>query len=438
MTSEIIHDNSPSTELEFADPLRVLRDGRDQAFSKVSEFGSFFVNLIAGIEAEVLSQKHRHEKEVAGLERRLAAMTGNRDLLSGQVDDLLGRLEHKAPNPETAEALIKAQSKLTIAETNVSSLTRELDALKVKHAVVTEERDAALARVDLLLGAGDAAELAKEVEKLQGELAKARETAEEAIDTAERMVSEAQSNADRAVQEARNAAADPQELAAMQLRAENAEADVARLNGEAAWVLETAGTEAGQKAIKTLHAIALQSPLMTLAESLQIAAAALGVEAPEPVPVPEPAAPPAAAPEPAPVSFTVPEAEPAPAPISFDLQAAPAFDLQPTPAFAEPAPVQAEAPAPEPAPAPEAVQPEPAAPAAGEATAVPDVAHDFFSAPAPAPAPQAAQPAPVPGAGFFTPVPEATSPAAEEDEGEMLSADFFATAAPAGTETQAA
>lgn len=427
MTSEMIHDNSPRGELEFTDPLHVLRNGRDQAFAKVSEFGSYFVNLIAGIEAEMLSEKHRNEREVASLQRRLAEMTGDRDALHRQVDELMGRLEHKAPNPETAEELVKAHSKLTIAQTDVSRLTRELDALKVKHAVATEEKDAALARIDRLLEAGDAAALAKEIEQLQEELGKARDTAEEAINTAERLVQEAEEKADRLVQEARSAAADPQELAAAQRRAETAEAESARLSSESSWLLETAAAEAGQKVIKTLHAIALQSPTMTLAESLQIAAAALGVEAPEPVPVPETFATPAPAPEPEPFSFAVQETEPAPAPISFDLQEAPILDLQPAPVVEEPAPVQAEAPAAEPEPV--------MAPPAPEAPAVPDMARDFFSTPAPL-AEQPA-PAPDPAAAFFSPVPEATSPApAEEDD--RLDASFFATATPAGAETRAA
>lgn len=429
MTSEIIHDNSPNGELEFTDPLRVLRGGRDQAFSKVSEFGGFFVNLIAGIEAEVLSLKHRHEREIASLERRLAEMTGNRDTLSDQVETLMGRLEHKAPNPETAEDLLKTQSKLTIAETDVSRLDRELNALKVKYAVADEERNAALSRIDELLQAGDAGALAKEVEKLKGELDEARRTATDAIDAAEKMVRDAEEKADRLVQQARTNAVDPEELTAMQRRAEAAEAEVARLNGEASWVLETAASEAGQKTVKTLHALALQNPAMTLAQGLQIIAVTLGVEAPEPVPVPEPAAP-----EPAPVSFTVPAAEPAPAPIAFDLQEAPVLDLQPAPAFEEPAPIRDEAPAPVPETAP---HPEPEAPAR-EHLEAPSVAPDFFSTPAAAPGFVADQPVPVQGAGFFTPTPEAVSPAPAVEEDERLDADFFATAAPAGTETRAA
>lgn len=438
--SNEIDTNQSSSDLVFSDPLKAFKEGRDKAFTKVTDFGSFFVNMLADIEAQQLSRDLENSRRLAEAGRLLAQTTGERNALSDQVEQLTSRLEHKAPNPEAAEALVKVQSRLTIAETDVKRLTRLHDELSVKHAVAVEERDAALSRLSALLESGDAAELQREIETLRSNLEDARSAGREAVDAGERMVGEAGAEAERRIAEMREEldavlarSASPEDLASLQRELVEKDAELTRLSSDAEFIRQSAASEASHKAFKTLHALSIQSPHLTLGQSLSLVAVSLGVEAPEaPTPVPDFQVPAPVFEVPMP-SFDVPAetleapADPVPMPEEqpmpqFDVQPAPVFDLQPAPSFdARPEPET------EVKPAAHVQESTPAAPTFGGdffSTPVTETPHrapaeNFFATPADV-QPQA------PAENFFA----APNPVDLPDDDRPLTADFFATATP--------
>lgn len=410
MSNEIIQD---------VDPLSTFKDARDEAFQEVSQFGGFFVNLLANLESDILNNQHAFMRRLTEAGRQNSILTGERDALITQVDKLQARLEFKRPDPETAEELINAQAELALAKTAQQRASRELRELNVDYAKSCEDRDAALARLSSLADVDNTAGLEREIADLRRHLETARTEARDAVGEGRRIADQAKADADRQIT---NAEAEHRaEMDTVRTQpVSSAEADHLRsvIAGKDAEIAAAskAARSAGADVLAALHTMVLQDMEMPAATALGLVAAALGQPAPA---------------LPAPIQQPVYEALTGNSDQLYDLQPAPAAsDIQPAPAAfdIQPAPVEF------------SLMPTPADSYA-QAAAVPEhgaspTPVDFFTAPPaqytePAPTPATwGQPvmakSPAPAAGFF----DAGHAPQPMDEDAPLTADFFAKAPP--------
>lgn len=355
-----------STEIvRNEDPFSTYKQARDVAFTKVSDFGAFFVGILGEIESDALNREQEHSRRLAAASQQMAILMGEKNALLDQVNMLQRRLEYKTPDPETAEELTRVQAELDIVRTETRRLNRELRESTVDLARVTEERDEARS---ILARQGDSSDtdgLREQIADLEARVESAREAGQEAVTAAEKAVQEAeqkaakqvakarsdsakeleaaQDDANRRVREARAASGgDPAELEAMRAELSAKDEEIAGLRALGG----QAGESASALAVSTLHAMVLENPQLPASRALGLMAAALGQEAPQlPEHMPAYEAPaskddlfemPVAQ---EPLTQPAPEISPdlahaldQPAP-SFQTQSAPDFDTQPAPSF---------------------------------------------------------------------------------------------------------
>lgn len=416
-----------STEIVLPeDPFSTYKQARDDAFTKVSDFGAYFIGILGRIESDALTREQAHISRLSAASQQLAILNGERNALLEQVDMLQRRLEIKTPDPESAEELTRVRAELDIVRMDVRRLTRELREATADLARVADERDRFSAQLSRLVDSEETEDLRRQLSELEGRLEDARAAGREAVAAAERAVTDAEEKAARRVAKARADSAAELEaaredadrrIAEAQALASGNAADMAGLRADiGARDAEISGLRAlaaqsaegaSALAVSTLHAMVLENPQLPASRALGLMAAALGIEAPQ-LPEETPAY---EAPEAKDDLFDMPAALPPltqPAPeiapdlaYTFDTQPAPAFEMQSAPAHQ--------------------MQPAPAAPV--------DPLGGFFDTPAAA---QQAEWTPVPqntpiGADFF----ESAAPAgAAQPEDAPLTADFFAKAPP--------
>lgn len=434
-----------STEIvQPEDPFSTYKQARDDAFTKVSDFGSYFVGVLGRIESDALMREQGHMRRMAEASQQLSIVTGEKNALLEQVDMLQRRLESKTPDPETVEELTRVRTELDIARSESRRISRELREMSADQARVTQERDDARSALKRLSDSVGSDDLQGQIADLRERLEEARDAGTEAVTAAEQAVREAEEKADRRIAKIRENSAKELEAAqdAVEQRVREAlreagpdtteleglRSDLAAKDAEIAG-LRALGVQSGESAsalaVSTLHAMVLENPQLPASRALGLMAAALGQEAPQ-LPADMPSYDP---PEAKPDLFQMPatpamETQPAPeispevahalddlAAPSLVMQPAPAFDMQPAPSFeTQAAPVLDT----QQAPAFAAAQPE-------------DPMGGFFDGPGSQPGwTPPAQDAPL-TAEFFTTAPPAGIQPAQD---APLTADFFATAPP--------